>query len=222
MPELTAWEQEWVRLQQELRDHPGIEVLKECRGPVLIEEPRDFGEAAVVPLSEWLPRFRGIGSQWRTVGPGPAVTGEFYLDFADEGPRDYVSTIDSDEAEVEERIGRELRVIDSAPYTGTGSCGAIRPVPGNSAPEVWFDDHTRGLWKMDLDYRGYLNQLRLTKGAFGWQHLFTQAPLEDWEFGSTARRLATMLDVLPRLFPEHDYGPLRERLQSRPGTDAPV
>lgn len=215
MPELTAREQEWVRVQEELRRRPEIEVLHEYRGDVRTGEPRgsENGRAIDVPL-----RFRGIGSQWQTAGPGPAVTGEFYLDTpsADEGPRDYVSTLDSSSAaEAEERIGRELRVIDSAPYTGTGSCGAIRPIPGNPEPEVWFDDSARGLWRMDLDYSGYLDGLRLTKGAFGWQHLFTRAPLGDWEFGPTMRRLETMLDVLPRIFPRHDYGPLRERLKSR-------
>lgn len=38
MPVLTAWEQEWVRVQEELRQHPEVEVLHGVRGPLVAEE----------------------------------------------------------------------------------------------------------------------------------------------------------------------------------------
>lgn len=222
MASFTPWEQEWIRIQEALRQSPGVHVLQEIRG--------DIAEDHVIPsvgapgggqnidasLYERSVRFSEIGSQWQTVGPYPPVVGEFYLtpleEAVHEGPPDFTSDF---HAEEEQRIGHELRIIDDTPFTGAGSFAAIRVNPETPSPEVWFSDHLRGLWRMDLDYRSYVGLLRLTKGAFGWQHLFTQAPLEEEEFQRTADRIANMVDALPQIFPDHDYTTLRERWEAR-------
>lgn len=43
----------------------------------------------------------------------------------------------------------------------------------------------------------------MTKGAFDWQALFTQAPLGEEEFEPVRRRVEGMLEALPALFPGH-------------------
>ncbi|MGP3973997.1 hypothetical protein ACTWQF_08085 [Streptomyces sp. 8N114] len=68
---------------------------------------------------------------------------------------------------------------------------------------------------MDIGYRAYLDILRMTRGAFSWQFLFTQAPLGSEEFSRVRGRVEGMLDQLPNLFPQHDYEPLRQRLAAR-------
>ncbi|MFJ9406301.1 hypothetical protein [Streptomyces sp. NPDC101393] len=221
MQNVTPWEQGWVRIQEELRHHPGIQVVHETQGPVTRDSVPGATEGPSGPhldasLYERSVRFSEIGSQWKTIDPYQLVTGEFFLtplqQAVRENPPSFDPSLYSDE---EQRIGVELRVIDDAPFTGTGSFVAIRLQSGVKNLEIWFSDHERGLWQMDLDYNTYVEHLRLTKGAFGWQHLYTQAPLNEWEFERTADRIVRMLDVLPHVFPECDYTPLRERLSAR-------
>ncbi|MEV0644840.1 hypothetical protein AB0I28_06215 [Phytomonospora sp. NPDC050363] len=218
MTEPTAWDRAWFRVQDELRASPGVRVLQELREPAAETTVDEVVLDAA--LYERSVGFGAIAGQWTTVEPYAPVTGEFYLEplaqAVSADPPDFTSMLDSDdEAEEEERVAADLRVIDSAPFTGSGSYTAIRLQPGVTDPEVWFDDHTLGLWRMDLDFPAYAEFLLLTKGAFGWQHLFTRAPLGEWEFQSAARRIANMLDALPRLFPDHDYTPLLARSRER-------
>ncbi|MEV8432593.1 hypothetical protein [Streptomyces chartreusis] len=222
MQNLTDWEQEWSRIQEELRQNSGVRVLRDTQGSLLLDAvppvPGSAGEDVILEpsLYERSVRFSEIGSQWQTVDPYPAVTGEFFLTPLSKAVREnspgFDDSLYSDE---ERRIGAELHVIDDAPFTGAGSFGAIRIQPGVMTPEIWFSDHVRGMWLMDIDYGTYMENLRLTRGAFGWQHLFTEAPLDDWDFERTADRIARMLDVLPQVFPDYDYTPLQERGEER-------
>ncbi|MBP8539428.1 hypothetical protein [Streptomyces sp. MK37H] len=222
MVNLTPWEQEWVQIQEDLRQSPGVRVFQDVRGDIregdLLRDAGDSGGGPHFAQSLYgrSVRFSEIGSQWQTVEPYGFVVGEFFLtplkQAVHEDPPDFTSSFYSDE---EQRIGQELRVIDDTPFTGAGSFTAIRLDPESTGSEVWFSDHLRGLWRMDLDYSTYVDLLRLTKGAFGWQHLFTQAPLEDEEFQRTADRIVNMLDALPQIFPDRDYTPLRKRWEAR-------
>ncbi|WP_086710418.1 hypothetical protein [Streptomyces antimycoticus] len=222
MVNLTPWEQEWVQIQEDLRQSPGVQVLQEVRGDILEEDilsnARDSGGGPhfAPSLFERSVRFSEIGSQWQTVEPYSFVVGEFFLTPLEqavrEDPPDFTSSFYSDD---EQRIGQGLRVIDDTPFTGAGSFTAIRLHSGSTDPELWFSDHLRGLWRMDLDYSTYVDFLRLTKGAFGWQHLFTQAPLEEEEFRRVTDRIVNMLDALPQIFPDRDCTPLRERWEAR-------
>lgn len=222
MANLTEWEQGWAQVQEDLRQSPGVQVFRDVQGPVTqVDRPSDEGEPQGGPslapsLHERSVRFSEIGSQWQTVEPYPFVTGEFYLiplsQAVNEDPPEFESSFHSKK---EQRIGKELRVIDDSPFTGAGSFAAIRLQAGVTDPEVWFSDHLRGLWKMDLDYRTYMGLLRLTKGAFGWQHLFTEAPLGDEDFQRTADRITNMIDALPQIFPNADYSGLRARSEAR-------
>lgn len=222
MNELTALESRFVRIQDELRQNAEVRVIWDTRGDIIRENPgTDTGESEQsIPLDD-LPhaqymRFFEIGSQWEALDTSQFIAGEFFLlppsRSANEDPPDLVPLLHSEE---EEALGQELRVIDACPMSGTGTFTAIRLQSNVTNPELWFCDDDLGLWKMDVDYRAYLDLLGLTKGAFSWQHLFTRAPLGEWEFQRTAERLVRMLDILPQIFPNEDYMPLQNRLEAR-------
>ncbi|GGZ61607.1 hypothetical protein [Streptomyces bluensis] len=221
--ELTAYEEGWMRILEELQESPGTQVLNEIVGEV--EASADA--SSFDDLEEWegirlapsyhddFIRFEMLGSQWQTVPPFTFAAGEFRLTplplAVHEDPPDFSSSLYSDE---DREMGEQLRIIDEHPFTGSGFFVALRLQPGIEDPEVWLSDNT-GLWKMGLDYRQYLEALRLTKGAFGWQHLFTEAPVGSEQFETIANQLHSMLDVLPELFPDHDYTDLKTRLRER-------
>ncbi|MGP4089429.1 hypothetical protein [Streptomyces sp. KR55] len=225
LEEPTAYEEGWLRVLDELRDSPAIDVLNEVQDDIdLTAEDSLFDD-----LAEWegvelgaelrnaYIRFSQLGSQWQTVPPHPDLAGEFRLSplplAVHEDAPEFPSSLYSDE---QRELATGFRVIDSSPFTGTGSLVAVRLQPGMENPEIWFSDHrTNSLWKMDLDYAEYMETLRLTKGVFDWQHLFTEAPLNDEEYVGTARDLQAMLDILPSVFPDHDYAPLHARLAER-------
>ncbi|MGW0997983.1 hypothetical protein [Streptomyces sp. NPDC002520] len=225
LEEPNAYEEGWLGVLDELRDSPAVEVLHEVQDDVdLTAEDTCFDD-----LAEWegvelgaelrnaYVRFAQLGSQWRTVHPYPDLAGEFRLSplplAVHEDAPDFPSSLYSDE---QRELAGGLRVIDSSPFTGTGSFVAVRLQPGVQNPEIWFSDHrTNTLWKMDLDYVGYMETLKLTKGVFDWQHLFTEAPLDGEEFVGMDRELQAMLDILLSVFPNHDYAPLRARLAER-------
>jgi hypothetical protein len=225
LEEPTPYEQGWLKILDELQDSPAVDVMHEAREDIdLTAEDTAFDE-----LAEWegveigaelrsaYIRFSQLGSQWRTVDPCPYLAGEFRLTplplAVHEDPPEFTSSLYSDE---QRELATGFRVIDAGPFTGTGSFVALRLQSGVENPEVWFSDHrTNTLWRLDLDYRAYMDALRLTKGVFDWQHLFTEAPLSDEEFAGTAADLRVMLDVLPEIFPDHDYTDLRARLRER-------
>ncbi len=223
LEEPTAYETGWLDVVEGLRGNPGIKVLYLNLGDIdLMAEDSAFDD-----LEEWegitlSPRVRGeyvrfsaLGVQWTGIEPH-VVGGEFYLAplpyRVHEDPPDFSSSLFSDD---ERAVGAQLRIIDVNAVTGNGSYAALRLQPGVEDPEVWYSDSEFRLWKMSLDYHGYLEALRLTKGAFNWQHLFTDAPLADEEFESIARELRFMLEDLSALFPDHDYTPLHARLAER-------
>lgn len=225
LEEPTPYEQGWLKILDELRESPAVDVMHEAREDIdLTAEDSAFDD-----LAEWegieigselrsaYIRFAQLGSQWRTTDPYVYLTGEFRLTplplAVHEDAPEFTSGLYSDE---QRELATGFRVIDASPFTGTGSFVALRLQPGVENPEVWFSDHrTNTLWPLDLDYRAYLDALRLTKGVFDWQHLFTAAPLDQEEFAGTRENLQVMLDVLPELFPDHDYTDLRARLRER-------
>ncbi|MFB9537262.1 MULTISPECIES: hypothetical protein [Streptomyces] len=95
-----------------------------------------------------------------------------------------------------------------------GHLAALRVQPGVTNPDLWFDAGPLGLHRMDIDYCTYLDALRMTKGTFGWQYLFTEVSLAQEDYEGAARRLSEMLDLFPRFFP-YDYSEIRARLEER-------
>lgn len=217
MAKRNTGDERWIDVLEELRSAAGVDVSNEVLSPIE-SEPSMAGLSLESAAVECSPRFSEICSQWETVEPYAFVSGEFYLTsiaraVQSEAP-DFSSSLHS---ESERALGAELRIIDEAPFTGSGSFAALRLQSGVTRPEIWYADHRQGLWRMDLDYCKYLDVLTVTKGSFDWQHLFTDAPLHREEFQRAVRRLTNMLDALPRIFPDHDYEPLKARLSERIG-----
>ncbi|MFJ8050589.1 hypothetical protein [Streptomyces luteogriseus] len=225
LDEPTPYEEDWLDVLDELRNSPAVDVLNEAREDIDVTAE----DTAFDDLAEWegieigaelrsaYIRFAQLGSQWRTVEPYPYLTGEFQLTplplAVHEDAPEFPSSLYSDE---QRDMATGFRVIDASPFTGTGSFVALRLQPGVENPEVWYSDHrTNTLWPMNLDYRAYMDALRLTKGVFDWQHLFTEAPLGDEEFAGAAADLRVMLDVFVEIFPDHDYSDLKARLRER-------
>lgn len=109
----------------------------------------------------------------------------------------------------------ELYVIDDLSASGTGSLAAMRLQDGVADPEIWFLDGDRTYVKLDLGYCEYLDGLLVSKGVYGWQYLFADVELGEYEFGPVLDNLRWMLDIFPEQFPEHDYAPLVARLEAR-------
>src|ERR1700754_382030 len=160
MPELTPWDRELIKIQDNLRDSPGVYVFKQVRESLTrdnctIFSDRPEGRLELGPQpQEWPVQFTSIGTQWQTVDPFAHVTGEFYLTALSHSisgneidPSEYFDSME------EKHITQEFRIIDDAPFTGAGSFTAIRfqVKSGVDDPEMWFFDNSRGIWKMDLD-----------------------------------------------------------------------
>ncbi|WP_431040490.1 hypothetical protein ACQUSR_00305 [Streptomyces sp. P1-3] len=118
----------------------------------------------------------------------------------------------------------ELRVIDNTPLTAAGQLAAIRIQRHTDPLEIWYYDMDMNevegwgqqLVRLDLTYTGYLEQLVLTKGTYGWQYLFTdELPFTDPYFKNFRTGLGAMLDHFPGLFPAWDYTDLRRRFAAR-------
>ena len=174
-------------------------------------------------LKECAPRFWSLSCRWKQVDRERPLHGEFclphlYRALLREPPRhnDLAS-------ERERRLMSELRMIDFAPVRATGEAAFIRIEPHKDRLEIWYQDrylfdedtNTQGFLRMELDYCEYLETLRLTKGAFGWQMLFVDVSLHGQEFARHVENLTAMLETFPTAFPQYDYAPLRHRLQAR-------
>ncbi|WP_327321670.1 hypothetical protein OG735_03660 [Streptomyces sp. NBC_01210] len=188
---------------------------EEIRG-ITQERPEWDGVIIDQEIEERGLRFYQIGSHWRTRKPLPRVTGEFFLpmfyDSLFSSAPDLAWTGSTDD---ERQLYSEFRVIDSQPNSGSDLLTTVRLQPDSTPLEMWVWDPRVGPKKMGLDYSTYLEMLALTKGAYGWQYLFTDVSLADDLFHHTAESIRNMLDIFPRIFPSHDYTSLAARLAER-------
>jgi hypothetical protein len=153
--------------------------------------------------------------QWDLADADGSAGGELalgYLHSAVLNPPELASKRMSSE---ERRLVEGFRVIDDQPLSGRGTLAAVRVDEGKLLGEVWFNDVKRGRWKLDVNYCGYLDALCVTKGYYEWQLLFADVDLAAPEFRNVQQNLERMLTVLPALFPNHDYSPLKDRLAAR-------
>ncbi|MGW9589978.1 hypothetical protein ACWHLZ_06625 [Streptomyces chartreusis] len=220
------YERSCARLFSELQGVDDFRVAKAEFGKLskLMQDPSPVFDSLAdrhgLPLSDKVRehyfRYKEIAVSWRPLDEDSEMVGEFRLSHllsaVTQGHMDDVWDGDDDE---ERALYGELRVFDDTPRTGTGRMAALRATPGAADPEIWFHDLRDGALQMDLDYPGYLEALLITKGVIGWQYLYC-AP-EDCGMGfiPLVDGLKEMLDVFPRLFPDHDYTDLRARLEAR-------
>ncbi|MEU7486800.1 hypothetical protein [Streptomyces sp. NPDC042319] len=225
MKALTEYETLLRDALTEVTEHPRVQVFSAAPGEVTNE----FGDAQQAfslisilhgvtldpALQRCFIRFNKLSCHWRFEQDAVKLTGEFNI-------RHLVSSLgarppeqDWGETEFDRQLYSELRVIEDYPGGGSGTFAALRLQPANPNPEVWYHDFRQGAFRLDIDYCGYLTALALTKGISGWQYLFADVSLADEKFAIYANKMSHMLDVFPDLFPEHDYQPLRDRLEAR-------
>ncbi|MFD4032529.1 hypothetical protein ACFWVP_18900 [Streptomyces sp. NPDC058637] len=222
---LTQSEAQLRKMLAELESGPGVEVFFAEEGNIQ-EELGDADSAFRMisavhgveldpALARCFMRFDRIACHWRLERPGVRITGEFRTRNLLAALFDRPPEQDRASTPFEERLYSELRVIDDHPGGGSGTFAALRVGPEVTEPEVWYHDFRRGAFKLDMNYCAYLTALAATKGVSGWHYLFADVSLKDEEFTFYEGPLTAALDVLPQLFPEHDYAPLRARLADR-------
>ncbi|SCK08559.1 hypothetical protein [Streptomyces sp. WMMB 322] len=231
MSEFSEYEQTWWDTLDGLQSNPEIHITHEVRGDLkssLGDADRVFTMISTlneVTLPEawksYYLRFSEFGSCW-TFGAGDSpghFGGEFHVTNLFEvtltpSPAEAWSGIPG----LSDEFLEELHPFDGTPTTGVGHLALLRLTKGASDAEVWFHASPYEPHRMNLDYPTYLETLRITKGTFSWQYLFvdpSEVDLSSEEFKSAGERLTTMLEVFPRIFPDHDYSDLRARLEAR-------
>lgn len=226
MSDLNAYESRYLSMLDELQNASEVDVMYEERGPIgedAEDAPEIFQliaeEEGVVldpSLHRVFLRFEGLSSQWAVERPGIYLTGEFSVRHIGAAMLTTgVEPATDEPSEQERRLYGELRAFDEQPRGGGGTLSALRIDPGMSNPEVWYYHATRGVFRMDLDYPGYLDALLVTKGTDGWQYLFTDVSLHDIDFQGAAENIQNMLRIFPEVFPGHDYAPFEARLAER-------
>ncbi len=233
MKSLTRNEQLHVDSIRELRESPLFDVQVDEQGDIwfplaefepLSESKAEWEDVRLGDtLKECALRFEYLTCKWTYADSERQLYGEFHL------PHFYQALIGvpprhNDLATEEETaLLAGLRMIDSAPVRATGEAAFVRIEQHKDPLDIWYQDrylfdaqnNSQGFVKMELSYCGYLDALRLTKGAFGWQLLFVDASLQGSGFRPHRENLTTMLEVFPAAFPQYDYGPLIGRLEAR-------
>ncbi|MCW7988761.1 hypothetical protein XF35_26765 [Streptomyces platensis subsp. clarensis] len=225
----TPNEQRWIAALDELRNCADLHVTRDHQDGPDTDAPdarsvfgtlaEQDGVALDPALQACYLRFDGLGACW---GFGeeesdPLFAGEFNLLPLVQAVRQQPPIERYPYASPpQQEIVAELRDFDGTPMTGAGHVTSLRIKRGGvHNPEIWFSDNPLGFHRLDIDLCGYLDALRVTKGTFGWQYLFTDVSFADENYEVTAEFLTEMLDVFPELFPQHDYAPLRARLEAR-------
>jgi hypothetical protein len=234
MTELTPSEQLFMRTMEEIADCPTMEIASHTRGDLLrnggnvrevSERIAEHGHPAPPEdMRNCFMRFRNIGAYWYSTDPDSPVGGEFNLIHLSEcirlGPPLWHSR--SAWSPEQRALFSQFRVFDSHYESGAGTLGCLRMMPDGEPPEIWFYDNSRGACKLNITYCAYLDNVRITKGAHGWQYLFSDISLTEPGNTHLAGSLAETLDFLETALPDHDYTPLRTRLSSKTGKKPPA
>ncbi|MEU8785449.1 hypothetical protein [Streptomyces sp. NPDC048637] len=226
MTHLLDFEKRFLKMMTDLLENPRIEVITHSQGAM--DEERSDARSVLEALESWyhvpldvslqrcITRFEELAAHWSIDEPGTQLSGEFNLTYLLDAVGNPPPRLAWEGApESEQQLFSEFRVIDDTPSGGTGKLASIRIRDGATSPEVWFFDVTRGTYKLNIDYCGYMEALLLTKGTYGWQYLFTDISLRGREFQNVVSDLKLMLRTFPALFPDGDYAPLRARLSER-------
>lgn len=235
MRELNRTEKMLLRAYRELQAESRIITRYESIGPwgnAFHEKPIYFDHAPGwenIILSNELcggtPRNTEIKTVWNATGIPGELSGEFrigdlFTDLLIAPP----SPTGEDPSPEDERFFASLRVVDDTPSSANEQWTAIRVTPNTDPLELWFYDPDLAgseaiqgeVYRLELDYPEYLRNLAITKGAFSWQYLFIEEiSLTSPELRDAFERLQKMLEVLPTLFPDWNYGTLTERLEAR-------
>lgn len=199
-----------LELQNELLSESG----RDATG--MLEKLRSLLKVEVDPAFErcFFP-FKRVALQWRVADPEGDEGGEMSVPNLYSAVRKSLTLATPAMSQADQDLLRRFRLIDDQPSSGMGRLAAVRVESGKLTPGVWFVDVKRATLPLDVDYCGYLEALLDTKGYYGWQYLFADINLSAPENRNLRADLARMLELLPKLFPGHDYTPLTTRFEER-------
>jgi hypothetical protein len=171
---------------------------------------KNFSAAVVRELLPYDLGAERVHAAWQTPGGGEAA-GEICLkNLALVLSRFRPPLWDQTLTPSERRVLASLVIVDEQPYAGMGTATGLRITSPGSSPELWFYDSSRSfLGRLDLEYGEYLEAALATKGAFGWQYLFTGVNLSAARFSWHRENLTAAFDRLSALFPAYSYPELR-------------
>jgi hypothetical protein len=174
-----------------------------------------FGVTLDPVLTNYHIRHSELGIHWYAAGTSVLGGGEFVLrelvDALISGPPNADDTRDDDERE----LFQQLRVVDYLPEGGSWSFSAVRLTGGTIAPRMWVYWFPLGAFALDLDYRGYLEALLLTRGFYGWQFLYADVRLAGMRYAPLVDLIRTGLGLLKEALPDRRYAELETRLAER-------
>jgi len=220
---MFPYERRFEQVFREVRESPFFDVLYERHGPGgpgidptgIFELMAEEGFPLVPRLKECYFPYRYMALHWRATDPDMTLVGEFSVMNIDTSSERQLQVDDLARDDSDRALLSELSILDDISRGGEGRLATMRFLQGVSNPEIWFLDRYHTYIRLDLDYRDYLDNLFITKGATGWQYLFADVPLGDKEYGYILENLRTMLRVFPEQFPDYDYAPLAARLEAR-------
>jgi hypothetical protein len=172
-----------------------------------------MGEAALEGVESYLLGVEHVHVAWHM--DDYSLEGEFFLkDVRACLSGNYLPYVDSSLPPDRRQAMDGLKTFEEAP--GSGRLVALRvPVDGQSRDMWFYDANHRRLELLDLDYQSYMEHILVMKGVPGWQYLFTDVDITHREFHTEVSQLRRALARFPELFPHHDYGDVRERLEAR-------
>jgi len=186
-----------------IQDHAAM--LKENYGYTL---PASVEEIANFPME--------LGLFWKVKkSEDPEILGEFHLENVINAisiPTAQVQVYNEDLDEATKSLMRRAHYFDAQPSQGWNTATVLLLDDGKAFPELWFMDDNR-MHQMELSISTYFDALFLTKGMYYWQYLYCEPGAYAQADLYKKQYIARMMEVLPSLFPEADYGNLRERFE---------
>ena len=220
---MFPYERRFEQLFREVSESPFLDILYERRGPGgpgidptgIFDLMAEEGFPLASKLKECYFPYRYMALHWRAADPDVTLVGEFSVMNIETSSERGLQVDDIARHDGERALLSELSVLDDISRGGEGRLATMRFLKGVDNPEIWFLDRYHTYIRLDLDYRDYLDNLFITKGATGWQYLFANVRLGGKEYGYILDNLRTMLRAFPEQFPDYGYAPLAARLEAR-------
>lgn len=134
-----------------------------------------------------------------------------------DSPRNRVK-ISSDIIEEEEFGPKQRAVASNSVYFDVNlrnygyDTATILALGEDTKPGLWLLDEVE-LVELEISIKEYVEALVLTKGTFYWQYLFCSQEDYDATPFYKKRYISEGIDMLKRVFPDHDYSLLDNRLK---------
>ncbi|MFJ5047949.1 hypothetical protein [Streptomyces sp. NPDC088719] len=222
----TDYERRLRETVEQVQAQDSIRTERYEPGPLAtyMERPEDALKIARIAEDGPLPtgltrnfhRHSKLSFAWRSLEPFEAIAGEFHLIHIAEalirGPRE--EQIAKTDSEVDQLVA-ELKIFETHPVGGTGTYSALRLIPDQNSPEIWYFDLRQGPTRLHISYGDYLDAMLRTKGLYDWQYLYAEPDPSNYGMRVSMPYLSDGLTLLAERFPNDDLSDLLIRLEDR-------